>query len=530
VATSFIRAIALGAAIVLVPALPSFADDDRLHVCSITINSSDEIDTFRKHLPESAFDFVELTDYARESSEDPKESWFGRACKSGVQCDVVVLSGHFANEYLGSFGTTFAGDTGVSLSLAELEQRSCDQSCGGILARPTEAFLFGCRTLAKSLPERPLPKTDLDLLAKYGISPENAALVLDELRFHGDDTSNRERMRFVFSGVPHLYGFEETAPVGPDARPGLEKYFRTKGDYAKYLRGEAAAREKKPAANRELARAIAPSTFTQCSGLDRADPAYARATEMCSLRNESTSTTARLGRLEAAFDQPGFVSYLPAIAAFLRSHPPASFGAEENAVLARIRANDAARQSATDLVQNLKTPLLRLEILRMARDVGWLDQDESLPIFRQIVLQFLSPPTYGEGRDAICGIDEATRKRFDLKAEEIPDGVYKNEFGIQALGCLKPADERIHVRLAKSLSDPREWISRLAAKSLGEMKPPGVDVQEALADQLLRPEEGARLGAAEALRELKPSDPRVLKAIRRNDPTFAIDWTSARGS
>ena len=523
-----LRVAIFSAAVVFLSATQGSAEGqaDRLRVCSVTINSNDEIETFRRHLPDSSFDFVELTDFARESTVEPDKSWFGRACQSGVKCDVLVLSGHFSDEYFGSFGTTFAGDSGMSLSLEELEQRSCDQSCPGILGNPLEVFLFGCRTLGRSLAERPLPNGDKDLLARHGVPPAIAELVIEELRFRGDDTSNRERMRFVFSDVPHLYGFVEAAPVGPDVRPRLEKYLRSKRDYAAYLRKEAAARGK-PTTNRDLARAIQPSTFTQCSGLDRADPAYERGSRMCFLKSDTNAAQVRLDYLEKLFAEPGFFSYLPAIAMFLQSHPPGSSGPEERAAIERIQKMDEPRKAAVELVQGLQTPLLRLEVVRVARTLGWVADDESLRVQREIALGYLHPPTYGEGRDAICSMAPDVVKRIDLRLEEVPDKAYEDEYAIQALGCLKPADERIHARLGRSLSDPRDWIARLAAKALGDIKPAGIEVQAALAEQLKRPEEGPRQGAAAALRELKPSDPGVLEAIRKNDPTFAIDWQSA---
>jgi len=115
-------------------------------------------------------------------------------------------------------------------------------------------------------------------------------------------------------------------------------------------------------------------------------------------------------------------------------------------------------------------------------------------------------------------------RQISIRAEDLRPGVYQDEFGLQALGCLKPSDERIHVELGRSLFDKREWIARYAAMALKEIKPAQVDVQVALAKQLARPEKAARDSAAEALREMKAADPRVLAMIRATDPTFKIDW------
>src|SRR5258708_20213391 len=57
-------------------------------VCSITVNSADEGDAFRKYLPEDRYEFVELVERGRPD-------WLASACHKGVQGDVLVVSRHF---------------------------------------------------------------------------------------------------------------------------------------------------------------------------------------------------------------------------------------------------------------------------------------------------------------------------------------------------------------------------------------------------------------------------------------------------
>jgi hypothetical protein len=516
----------LGAAVAAVLAASSRAfPEDRFTVCSITINSDDEIKTFRRHLPESRFQFVELTDHARSSPDDHATPWFTKACQSGVQCDILVVSGHFGNTYAGNYGTTFAGSSGLSLSLDELESRSCDKSCSGVVGKPLEVFLFGCRTLSTRLQDRPLPQPDLALLAEYGVTPVMAERIVEEERYR-EDPSNLQRMRFTFAGVPKLYGFSVVGPTGEHARPLLDNYFQSKGDYAAHLRRLVQARSvhSSPGPNRELAAALQTSTFDQQSGLDSVDADYQRGIQICVLRNEQTPLVVRLEHLERLLGEPGFLGYLPAIESFFRAHPPSSFGGAELAALQRIQNHEHARDALLRLVRSLKTPLLRFEMLRVARTLGWMRDDEVLRVQREIVLSALQPPVYGEGRDIICSIDPEVIAGVQIRAEDLRPEIYADEFGISALGCLKPSDERIHLALSRSLFDSREWIARNAAIALKQIKPPEVDVQLALAQQLNRPEAGARDWAGQALREVRAADPRVLEMIRKTDPSFKIDW------
>ena len=56
--------------------------------CTITVNSADEKETFRRYLPESKYRFVELVERGRPD-------WLALACRAGVSCDVLVISGHY---------------------------------------------------------------------------------------------------------------------------------------------------------------------------------------------------------------------------------------------------------------------------------------------------------------------------------------------------------------------------------------------------------------------------------------------------
>ncbi len=104
-------------------------------VCSMVINSADEINAFKSALSPNAFDFVELTQNKKDSAD-----WFRNSCAAKIQSDILVISGHFAG--------TFFGESGLNLPINDLESASCRSECDGILKRPKEVFLFGCNTLA----------------------------------------------------------------------------------------------------------------------------------------------------------------------------------------------------------------------------------------------------------------------------------------------------------------------------------------------------------------------------------------------
>jgi hypothetical protein len=116
-------------------ALNAFAE--KKTVCTITVNSPDEKETLAQRLPKGQYEFVELVEKGRAD-------WLQSSCQKGVQCDVLVVSGHF------NAGDVFYSDrleNDEHLQVDELERASCSNSCPGLFARLKEVYLFGCESL-----------------------------------------------------------------------------------------------------------------------------------------------------------------------------------------------------------------------------------------------------------------------------------------------------------------------------------------------------------------------------------------------
>jgi hypothetical protein len=130
------------ARVVLIVALVAFGGSIEAHaekrtVCTITVNSADEREVFRQRLPEGEYEFVELVERGRPD-------WLASACRQGVRCDLLVISGHFDS------GTEFYSDRLAqreSLAVAEMERASCSDSCPGVFSQLKEVYLFGCNTM-----------------------------------------------------------------------------------------------------------------------------------------------------------------------------------------------------------------------------------------------------------------------------------------------------------------------------------------------------------------------------------------------
>ena len=175
---------------------------DKKTVCTITVNSSDEKEVFRQRLPADQYEFVELVERGRPD-------WLASACRQGIRCDLLVISGHFDGS------TAFYSDQVAAsefLPVAELERASCSNSCPALFSQLKEVYLFGCNTLNADAIKSASSEAGRSLI-RAGYSPVDARRIVHALdQLHGE--SSRDRMRRIFTNVPVIYGFSSVAPLG----------------------------------------------------------------------------------------------------------------------------------------------------------------------------------------------------------------------------------------------------------------------------------------------------------------------------
>src|SRR5262249_26466174 len=97
-------------------------------VCTITVNSPDEKEAFRRSLPPDKYPFVALVGRGRAD-------WLASACRAGIRCDVLIISGHYDG------GHEFFSDRTEAqefLPVDEMERVACSDSCPGLFSRLKE--------------------------------------------------------------------------------------------------------------------------------------------------------------------------------------------------------------------------------------------------------------------------------------------------------------------------------------------------------------------------------------------------------
>src|ERR1700687_4778217 len=248
------------------------ANADKKTVCSITVNSSDEKEAFRRSLPADKYQFVELVERGRSD-------WLESACRQGTRCDVLVISGHYdgGNEFFSE-----QLEAREFLPVAEMERVSCSDSCPGLFSQLKEGYLFGCNTLN---PEalRSAPAEIGRSLVRSGYSRADAERLSRALSArHGE--SSRDRMRLIFKDVPAIYGFSSVAPLGPTAASLLGRYFQSAGS------GEIGSGRASP----KLLGQFAGHSLTVSSGLTDSDPRAVHRRDVCQFSDDRLSSAQRV--------------------------------------------------------------------------------------------------------------------------------------------------------------------------------------------------------------------------------------------
>jgi hypothetical protein len=322
-------------------------------VCTITVNSKDERDTLRRHLPNSRYRFVELVQKGRPD-------WLEASCSAKVKCDVLVISAHFDG------GSTFFSDRidgSEYLTVAELERASCNGKCATLFSSLKEVYLFGCNTLNPT-PQSGAYAEVVRSLIREGRKPAEAERELRSLTAFGGETS-RDRMRQIFAGVPVIYGFSSTAPLGSVAGPVLDRYLRTTGE-RELGRGRASPR---------LLSAFSGFGMAAAAGVTASDPLAAARADMCHFADDRLHVSTRLSFVHQLLQRDVTEAriYLDRIEELRASLSPQARESPAVAqVLEDIARDTDARERVLDYARRTDQPEVRLRMLNPARDADWL--------------------------------------------------------------------------------------------------------------------------------------------------------------
>ncbi len=465
-------------------------------VCTITVNSPDERESFRRHLPAGDYRFVELVERGRPD-------WLASACQQQVQCDALIISGHFDG------GTEFYTDKldqGEFLSVEEMERASCSDSCPGVFSQLKEVYLFGCNTLK---PEARQTVTD-DIvrgLLRSGHSQADATRVA-ALLGEQHAGSNRDRMRAIFKDVPVVYGFSSLAPLGRTAGPLLDRYFQS-APVPEIGTGQVSGK---------LLAAFSNTALTVTPGLTSTELQASVRRDACQFIDDRLTAAQKIDFMHKVLqrDMSEVRLLLGHLERFATSIGPVQrVDPKTSAAFTSVAQDQATRGRYLDAARDADEPATRTRMMALARNIGWLTPVQEQAEFMRTIADQIARDRVGRTEvDLACasGRQDASDPAFRTLAT----GVLKSGkvAAAAAMACL--GSPEAHARVVRAVTSVHADDITIAQTYLRHR--PLADVAElrAIASAITRmPASDAQVRALETLAQQRLSDPDSLREIAR---------------
>jgi len=399
---------------------------DRSTVCTVTVNSPDEREMFRRSLPEDKFQLVELVERGRPD-------WLASACRQNIRCDVLVISGHFDG------GTEFYSDrvgARESLPVEELERASCSASCSGLLSQLKEVYLFGCNTLNPATVEATASEVARSLVRSGHTQADADELARALNADHGE--SNRDAMRRIFANVPVIYGFPGQAPLGATAGPIL----------GRYLQATASREVGTGRASAALLGAFSAASMSSAAGMIAGDARSDYRRDVCQFFDEQRSPAQRLSFIHSLLrrEMAEVRMFFERIETFDASLTDAERTAPAFvAALQEITADERARDRYLRYARDVDRPEVRARMIQWAGKLGWLSPLEQTSELAQLASDRLADPAIASSDvDLICSLDRDGT--LDQRVnKDLPVAANDSVARQAALACLGHADARSRV-------------------------------------------------------------------------------------
>ena len=474
-------------------------------VCTITVNSPDEKETFRRHLPPGDYKFVELVERGRPD-------WLASACQAKVSCDALIISGHFDG---GDEFYTDSHEASEYLTVAEMERASCSDSCPGVFSQLKEVYLFGCNTL-KPEPRQTASAEIVRGLLRSGHSPADA-LRMSGLLGEKHAESNRDRMRHIFKNVPVIYGFSSKAPLGRSAGPLLERYFQSAPP------GEVGGGQ----VSAKLLGLFAPSSMTVTTGLTATDTQASLRSDACRFVDDRLSDPQKVAFMHELLqrDMAEVRMFLDHIERYTASIGLAQrLSPKTAAAFAAIAGDQAARQRYLDFARDADRPAVRVRMMALARNLGWLSPAQEQAEFVRMIEDQIARDRVGRDEvDLACTRNPDGEP--DPVLQRLTPGVVKSGKVAQAamLACSGSTEAR--ARVVRALTSQNADDIAIAQAYLRHRPLADVGELRAVTSAIARmPASDAQVRALNTLAQHRLADPESLREITRLFPlTRSVD-------
>ena len=468
-------------------------------VCTITVNSPDEKEMFRQRLPAGEYEFVELVERGRPD-------WLASACRQGVRCDLLVISGHFDGS------TEFYSDqvaASAFLPVAEMERASCSDSCPGLFSQLKEVYLFGCNTLNADAVKSMSSEVGRSLVRAGNSQSEARRLARNLDQRHGE--SSRDRMRRIFVNVPVIYGFSSVAPLGPTAATLL----------GRYLQPSSMAEVGSGRTSPKLLSHFAAESMIAVSGLTETDPHAVYRREVCQFIDDRPSPAEKLGFIHSILhrDMGEVRMFLERIEGLFASLSESERQAPAfSRALGEITRDHVARDRYLRFTEDADRPQIRARMIDLAHALGWLSSADRRAELVRMIGDLLARPSIGVAEvDLFCSLNgdhalDEERYRLSVSPSQADKVTHA-----AALACLGSAASRARVLQALTSRDDAEV--QIAEVYLGHRPINDVNELRAIASGITRMTgSGAQVRALDTLARHRLSDRQSLDELARLFP------------
>jgi hypothetical protein len=487
--------VALVAAAVMAP--PALAA--KKTVCTITVNSADEKDTFRRFLPADQYEFVELVERGRPD-------WLASACRQGVRCDALIISGHHDNEQ-GFFSDRV--EAGEYLNEGEMERVACSDSCPGLFSQLKEVYLFGCNTLNPDPAHAASGEIPRSLVRAGYARPDADRISRTLAALHAD--SGRDRMRRIFRNVPAIYGFSSVAPLGPTAAGLLRSHFQSSG-VSEVATGRTSAR---------LLSRFSAHSMVAVRGYTDTDANASYRRDVCQFADDRLDPAARVAFVHTLLDRDAaearlFLDRIEHVANALT--PEVRAAPRVSAALDAIARDAPARQRFLDLARDADEPRTRARMTRVAGHLGWLSPDDERAELRAMIDARLAASAVTPGDvDLVCSLNHDGLLTPERERLQVPGSVAAKASTAGILACLGSSEARS--RVLEALTSPREDDVAIAQVVLRHRPIQDVEELRAVTASVARMTRSpGQVRALETLAHQRLSDPESIEEIARLYP------------
>ena len=425
------RTVALAIAVLSIGSTMQAHAANKRTVCTITVNSSDEKEMFERRLPASQYQFVELVEKGRPD-------WLESACRQGVRCDMLIISGHFDGDNNGN--NVFYSDQLAAtefLPVAEMERASCSESCPGLFSQLKEVYLFGCNTLNADTTGNASSEVARSLV-RAGHSPADARKVSQALQqIHAE--SSRDRMRRIFANVPVIYGFSSVAPLGPQAASLL----------GRYLQPSALPDVGSGRVSSRLLGAFANESLISVSGLAGSDPRAAHRREVCRFIDDRLTPADKLVHIHDLLsrDMAEVRIFLDRIEGLFATLTPADRSDPRFVeALAAIANDTAARDAYVRFADDADVPQVRARMIQLAAKLGWLSEVEMHAELMRMIAELVGRDAIGPSEvDMLCALNKDRALDGERGRLSLQPATANRVANAAILGCLGSSDGRARV-------------------------------------------------------------------------------------